>query len=131
MEEEEDGTDKCPPPEIYKKIPNSWVCLFFDLITCMLCHVSTDSGVCLSEIVLISLNRTISTHWNEFVQNWWFFAISSNTDGSKYFPRKCDGFLKLTPQTESHLVLPEMRWGTIVEFFFFANFAVIDLTPRC
>jgi hypothetical protein len=28
MEDEEDGTDKCPP-EIYKKTPDIWVCLFF------------------------------------------------------------------------------------------------------
>jgi hypothetical protein len=73
MEKEEDGTDKWIPPEIYKKTPNSWVYLFFDLITCMLCHVSTDSGVCLSEIVLVCLNQTISAHWNEFAQNRWFF----------------------------------------------------------
>jgi hypothetical protein len=62
----------------------------------MLCHVSTDSGVFLSEIVLTGQNRTISAHWNEFTQNRWFFAISSNTDGSKYFTRKCDDFLELT-----------------------------------
>jgi hypothetical protein len=84
------------PPEIYKKSPHSWVCLFFDLITCMLCHVITDSGVCLSKIMLIDLNRTISAHWNKFAQNRCFFAISSNTGGSKYFTRKCGGFLKLT-----------------------------------
>jgi hypothetical protein len=58
----------------------------------MVCHVSIDNGICLLEIVLVSLNRTISAHWNEFVQNQWFFVISPNTDGSKYFPRKCGGF---------------------------------------
>jgi hypothetical protein len=91
-----DGTDKWVPPEIYKKTPNNWVCPFFDLITCMLCHVSTDNGVHLSEIVLAGLNRTISAHRNEFAQNRWFFAISPNIGGFKYFPRKCGGFLELT-----------------------------------
>jgi hypothetical protein len=47
--------------------------------------------------VLTSLNFTSSAHWNESPQNWWIFAISPNTGGSKYFPHKCGGFLKLTP----------------------------------
>jgi hypothetical protein len=63
------------PTKIYKKTPNSWVYPFFDLITCMLCHVSTDNGVHLSENVLASLNRTISAHWNEFAQNRWFLQF--------------------------------------------------------
>jgi hypothetical protein len=53
-----------------------------------------DSGVCLS--VLIGLNRAISAHQNEFMQNRWFFAILSNTGASKYFARKYGDFLKLT-----------------------------------
>jgi hypothetical protein len=56
------------------------------------------SGPLLSEIMLIHLNLTISAHWNEFTQNRCFFAISLNTGGSKYFPRKCGGFLELTLQ---------------------------------
>jgi hypothetical protein len=61
------------------------------------CHASTDSEVCLSEIVLVGLNRTINAYWNKFAQNRWFYAISSNTGGSKYFARKYGGFLELTP----------------------------------
>jgi hypothetical protein len=30
------------------------------------------------------------------MQNRWFFAISPDTGGSKYFTRKCGGFLELT-----------------------------------
>jgi hypothetical protein len=97
MEEEEDRNDKWVPPQKFTKSPLIVGSVYFsDLITCMLCHVSTDSGVCLSEIVLIGLNRTISAHWNKFVQNRRFFAILSNTGGSKYFTRKCGGFLELT-----------------------------------
>jgi hypothetical protein len=59
-------------------------------------HISTDSGVCLSQIVLVGLNRMISAHWNEIAQNQWFFEISLNTGGSKYFQRKCGGFLKFS-----------------------------------
>jgi hypothetical protein len=55
------------------------------------------SGPLLSEIVLIHLNLTISAHWDKFTQNRWFFAISLNIGGSKYFTRKCGGFLELTP----------------------------------
>jgi hypothetical protein len=50
----------------------------------MVCHISTDSGVCYSacqKIGLIGLNRTVSAHWNEFAQNRWIFAISPNTGG--------------------------------------------------
>jgi hypothetical protein len=32
-------------------------------------HVGTDTGVCLSEIVLVGLNQIISAHWNKFTQN--------------------------------------------------------------
>jgi hypothetical protein len=71
----------------------------------MLCHVSTDSGVFLSEIVLTGQNRTISAHWNEFTQNRWFFAISSNTGGSKYFTPKCDGFFGIATDRDPMLTL--------------------------
>jgi hypothetical protein len=54
------------------------------------------SGALLSKIVSICLNLIISTHWNEFIQNRCFFAILMNIDSSKYFHKKCGGFLKLT-----------------------------------
>jgi hypothetical protein len=60
------------------------------------CHVSTDSGPLLSEIMLIHLSSTISAYWNKFVQNRWFFAISPNTGCFANFRRKCGGFLELT-----------------------------------
>jgi hypothetical protein len=50
----------------------------------------------LLEIVSIRINSIISAYWDEFAQNRWIFAISPNTGGSKYFPRKCGGFLELT-----------------------------------
>jgi hypothetical protein len=56
----------------------------------------SDSGVYLSEIVLIGFNSTISAYWNEFAQNRWIFTISRNTGGFAYFPHKCGGFLELT-----------------------------------
>jgi hypothetical protein len=56
-----------------------------------------DSGVYLSEIVLVGFNSTINAYWNEFAQNRWIFAISRNTGGFAYFPHKYGGFLELTP----------------------------------
>jgi hypothetical protein len=46
--------------------------------------------------VLASRNWIISAYCNEFAQNRWFFAISPNSGGSKYFPHKCGGYLELT-----------------------------------
>jgi hypothetical protein len=66
---EEEGADKWVPPRIYKKIPNSWVCLFFDLDYIYVVPRQPGCGSLLSEIVSIRLNLTISTHWNEFTQN--------------------------------------------------------------
>jgi hypothetical protein len=100
VREEEEESDKWVPSKIYKDTPNSLVCLIFDLSTSTLCHVSTDSGVYLSEIVLTQLKARISTHCNEFSQNRWFFAILPNSGGFKYFPHKCGGFLELTLKTK-------------------------------
>jgi hypothetical protein len=62
-------------------------------------HLATSahSGPNRSEIVSTGQNFTISAHCNESSQNRWIFAILSNTGGSKYFTRKCGGFLELTP----------------------------------
>jgi hypothetical protein len=46
--------------------------------------------------VLIRLKSTISSHWNEFAQSLWIFAISHKIGGFAYFQLKCGGFLELT-----------------------------------
>jgi hypothetical protein len=71
--------------------------LFFYLNFSHVVPRQPNSGVYLSEIVLVGFNLTISAHWNEFVQNRWIFAISRNTIGFVYFRHKCGGFLELTP----------------------------------
>jgi hypothetical protein len=55
----------------------------------------------MSEIVLCRLKTRISAHCNEFAQNRLFFAISPNSGGFKYFPRKCGGFLELTHENHA------------------------------
>jgi hypothetical protein len=63
----------------------------------------------MSEIVLCQLKIRISAHWNQFTQKRWFFAISMNTGGSKYFPRKCGGFLELTRAVDMENYLDSLR----------------------
>jgi hypothetical protein len=46
----------------------------------------------MSEIVLSRLKTRISAHCNKFSQDRWIFAISLNSGGFAYFPRKCGGF---------------------------------------
>jgi hypothetical protein len=58
----EKNMDKWVPQKVYKIIQMRYV-------QALSCHASTDSGVCLSEIVLVGLNQIISAQWNEFAQN--------------------------------------------------------------
>jgi hypothetical protein len=68
----------------------------------------------MSEIVLSRLKTRISAHCNKFLQDRWFFAISPNSGGFAYFPRKCGSFLELTlfdEQEELHVDVSHQRRG--------------------